>query len=112
MTKIRYCEYCGSTLLPNAAFCENCGRPVRPLKKKTGNGQNPAGRKAPVRPESGNKEQRTENREKRGIFLENVKKIPNYAGLELTSGIFLDTIRLQQDICRYNFGTMAREFLP
>lgn len=54
----------------------------------------------------------TENREKRGIFLENVKKIPNYAGLELTSGIFLDTIRLQQDICRYNFGTMAREFLP
>ncbi len=64
MTKIRYCEYCGSTLLPNAAFCENCGRPVRPLKKKTGNGQNPAGRKAPVRPESGNKEQRTENREK------------------------------------------------
>ena len=39
MAKIRYCEYCGSILLADAQFCENCGRPAAPAARKaSGNG--------------------------------------------------------------------------
>ncbi len=40
MTKIRYCEYCGSTLLPDAQFCENCGRPAAPVRRQNSRKRN------------------------------------------------------------------------
>ena len=40
MTKIRYCEYCGSTLLPDAQFCENCGRPAAPVLRQNSRKRN------------------------------------------------------------------------
>ncbi len=40
MTKIRYCEYCGSTLLPGAQFCENCGRPAASVLRQNSRKRN------------------------------------------------------------------------
>ena len=94
MTKIRYCEYCGSTLLPDAQFCENCGRPAASVPRQNSRKRNDtatekvkgeSGSRTPdqrVRraPERAGESRRTEAASGSGASGQRVRRAPERAG--------------------------------
>ncbi|MDO4322743.1 MAG: YARHG domain-containing protein [Lachnospiraceae bacterium] len=67
MSRIRYCENCGSPLQPGVRFCENCGAPVLP-EKGQGQVKNPQVQDRPQRsrqPQTSPAHQQEEERRRR-----------------------------------------------